>query len=81
MDCMTRLAAGVVAEAHPGGTAFVRKVSDVKLRAFTEPGATLELRATLESTENDTMIATLEARAEGQRRPVGGAHATFEVAR
>jgi hypothetical protein len=56
-------------------------VSDVKLRAFTEPGATLELRATLESTENDTMIATLEARAEGQRRPVGGAHATFEVAR
>ena len=81
MDCMTRLAAGVVAEARPGATAFVRKVSDVKLRAFTEPGATLELRATVEATEDDTMIATLEARAEGQRRPVGGAHATFGVRR
>jgi 3-oxoacyl-(acyl-carrier-protein) synthase len=34
-----------------------------------------------EATEDDTMIATLEARAEGQRRPVGGAHATFGVRR
>jgi 3-hydroxymyristoyl/3-hydroxydecanoyl-(acyl carrier protein) dehydratase len=81
LDCMTRLAADVFAAARPGRTPFVRKVSDVKLRAFTEPGATLELRATLESTENDTMTATLEARAEGQKRPVGGARATFEVAR
>jgi 3-hydroxymyristoyl/3-hydroxydecanoyl-(acyl carrier protein) dehydratase len=81
MDCMTRLAAGVVAEAFPGRASLLRKVSDVKLRTFTPPGATLELEAGLETTENDTMIATLEARAEGQRRPAGAAHATFEIAR
>jgi 3-hydroxymyristoyl/3-hydroxydecanoyl-(acyl carrier protein) dehydratase len=81
LDCLTRLAAGVVAEARHGGAPVVRKVSDVKLRAFTEPGATLELRATVEPMENDTMSATLEARAPGQKRPVGGARATFEVAR
>ena len=81
LDCMTRLAAGVHAEARPGATPVVRMVSDVKLRAFTEPGATLELRATLQATEDDTMIATLEARAAGQKRPVGGARATFGSAR
>jgi 3-hydroxymyristoyl/3-hydroxydecanoyl-(acyl carrier protein) dehydratase len=81
LDCMTRLAAGVVAEARPGRTPIVRMVSDVKLRAFTEPGATLELRATLEPREKDTMVAVLEARAQGQKRPVGGARATFEAVR
>jgi len=81
LDCMMHVAAGVVAASRPGRTPVARKVSDVKLRAFTEPGATLELRATLETTEGDTMIARLEARAEGQKRPIGGARATFEVAR
>jgi 3-hydroxymyristoyl/3-hydroxydecanoyl-(acyl carrier protein) dehydratase len=81
LDCLTRLAAGIVAEANPGSRPIVRKVSDVKLRAFTEPGASLELRASLESMENDTMSVTLEARAPGQKRPIGGARATFEVAR
>jgi 3-hydroxymyristoyl/3-hydroxydecanoyl-(acyl carrier protein) dehydratase len=80
LDCMTRLAAGVFRAARPGQTPFVRMVSDVKLRAFTAPGATLELRATLEPTEDDTMTATLEARAEGQKRPVGSARATFGAA-
>jgi 3-hydroxymyristoyl/3-hydroxydecanoyl-(acyl carrier protein) dehydratase len=80
LDCMTHLAARVFAAARPGRTPFVRKVSDVKLRTFTEPGATLELRATLEPMEDDTMLATLEARAEGQKRPVGAARATFGAA-
>lgn len=81
LDAMTRLASGLLAEAAPGRSLALVKVSDVKLRAFTEPGATLELRAALESTEDDTMTAMLEARAAGQKRPVGGARATFGVAR
>lgn len=81
LDCMTRLAAGVVRDARPECTPILRKVSDVKLRAFTKPGATLELHATVEPTENDTMSAKLEARAAGEKRPVGGARATFEAAR
>jgi 3-hydroxymyristoyl/3-hydroxydecanoyl-(acyl carrier protein) dehydratase len=79
LDAMTRLASGVVTESHPRGRPFVRMVSDVKLRAFTEPGGVLLLRATLESRENDTMSVLMEARAEGQKRPVGVAHAAFEV--
>jgi len=81
LDAMTRLAAGVVAEARSGVAPMLRKVSDVKLRAFTEPGATLELSATIEPMENETMVATLQARAAGQKRPIGAARATFEVGR
>jgi 3-hydroxymyristoyl/3-hydroxydecanoyl-(acyl carrier protein) dehydratase len=81
LDAMTRLASDILAEARPGRTLALVKVSDVKLRAFTPPGATLELRAALESTEDDTMTAMLEARAAGQKRPVGGARATFGAAR
>jgi 3-hydroxymyristoyl/3-hydroxydecanoyl-(acyl carrier protein) dehydratase len=81
LDAMTRLASGLLAGVAAGRSLSLVKVSDVKLRAFTPPGATLELRAALESTEDDTMIAMLEARAEGQKRPVGGARATFGDAR
>jgi 3-hydroxymyristoyl/3-hydroxydecanoyl-(acyl carrier protein) dehydratase len=75
LDRLTTLAAGLVRERRTDGTPFARLVSDVKLRAFTEPGSTLTLRASLD----DELVATLEARAEGQRRPVGQARVRFEV--
>lgn len=79
LDRMTVLASGVVAEITAGRTASVRSVTDVKLRAFTDPGARLELRATIEDVAQNAITAQLEARAEGQRRPVGGARVRFEV--
>jgi hypothetical protein len=57
----------------------VSRVTDVKLRAFTEPGAHLDLRATVEEAGSDGATAVVEARAEGQRRPVGGARVRFEA--
>jgi 3-hydroxymyristoyl/3-hydroxydecanoyl-(acyl carrier protein) dehydratase len=81
LDRMTTLASGVVAEAAGGGRPVLRSVADVKLRAFTEPGARLELRATVDGVAQDGVVAVLEARAEGQRRPVGGARVHFEVER
>lgn len=77
LDRMTTLAADLVRERHPGSTPFARLVTDVKLRAFTEPGSTLELSATLD--DGDAPVAMLEARAHGQRRPVGGARVKFEA--
>lgn len=79
LDRMTTLAAGVVREAAGGREPFARRVTDVKLRAFTEPGATLALEAAVEPLAADRWLATLTARAEGQRRPVGGARVDFEV--
>jgi 3-hydroxymyristoyl/3-hydroxydecanoyl-(acyl carrier protein) dehydratase len=79
LDRMTTLAAGVAGEAAAGRQVFARRVSDVKLRAFTEPGATLTLHAAVEPGGDRAILATLEARAEGQRRPVGGAKVEFEV--
>lgn len=78
LDRMTTLAAGVAAEAA-GAEVFARRVTDVKLRAFTEPGARLDLHADLARDTEGRLVASLEARAEGQRRPVGGARVTFEV--
>jgi 3-hydroxymyristoyl/3-hydroxydecanoyl-(acyl carrier protein) dehydratase len=79
LDRMTTLAAGVAKEAV-GSEVFVRRVTDVKLRTFTDPGATLTLDANVER-DGDRVLALLEARAEGQRRPVGRARVEFEVAR
>jgi 3-hydroxymyristoyl/3-hydroxydecanoyl-(acyl carrier protein) dehydratase len=79
LDRMTALAGELVAEAMPGGTPFARRLTDVKLRAFIEPGLQLELRASVEAADLDGIVATLEARAEGQRRAVGGARVEFEV--
>lgn len=81
LDRMTTLAAELVRERVPQSRPFVRLVTDVKLRAFTEPGSTLELVATLDDGDADTIDATLEARADGQRRPVGRARVRFEVTR
>jgi 3-hydroxymyristoyl/3-hydroxydecanoyl-(acyl carrier protein) dehydratase len=81
LDRMTTLAAELVAESV-GGQPFARLVTDVKLRAFTEPGSVLELSASLDDNgDDDAPVALLEARAEGQRRPVGSARVTFEVKR
>lgn len=79
LDRMTTLASDVVAEAAGQARPALRRVTDVKLRTFTEPGARLALRATVEDVAQDGVVAMLEARAEGQRRPVGGARAHFEV--
>lgn len=79
LDRMTALAAGVAGEAAAGRQVFARRVTEVKLRAFTEPGATLTLHAAIEPGGERALLATLEARAEGQRRPVGGARVEFEV--
>ena len=82
LDRMTTLATTLIRERTAGAEPFARLVTDVKLRAFTEPGSTLELRATLEDNAGEeALVATLEARAEGQRRPVGGARVKFEVQR
>jgi 3-hydroxymyristoyl/3-hydroxydecanoyl-(acyl carrier protein) dehydratase len=78
LDRMTALAAGVAKEAV-GREVFARRVTDVKLRTFTDPGATLTLDANVER-DGDRVLALLEARAEGQRRPVGRARVEFEVA-
>ena len=78
LDRMTTLAAGVAREAA-GGEVFARRVYNVKLRAFTEPGATLTLHASVESMGDRAILASLQARAEGQRRPVGEARVEFEV--
>lgn len=79
LDRMTTLAAGMVGDAHPGRQVEVRRVSDVKLRAFIEPGARLHLRATIDDSVAGRRAAMLEARVEGQRRAVGGARVEFEV--
>ncbi|HEX4884887.1 MAG TPA: hypothetical protein VFX05_12160 [Casimicrobiaceae bacterium] len=79
LDRMTTLAAGVAREAAGGRDVFATRVTDVKLRAFTEPGATLTLEASVAPLAANRWQATLYARAEGQRRPVGGAHVEFEV--
>jgi 3-hydroxymyristoyl/3-hydroxydecanoyl-(acyl carrier protein) dehydratase len=79
LDRMTTLGAGVARETAAGRQVFARRVTDVKLRTFTLPGATLTLHAAVESAGDRTIQATLEARAEGQRRPVGGARVEFEV--
>ena len=79
LDRMITLAADLVRERFPGATPFARLVTDVKLRAFTEPGATLMLSASL--ADGNTPVAALEARADGQRRPVGAARVHFEVQR
>lgn len=81
LDRMTTLASGLAAEAAGGARPVLRRVSDVKLRTFTEPGARLELSATVDQSARDGIVAVLEARAEGQRRPVGGARVHFEVQR
>jgi 3-hydroxymyristoyl/3-hydroxydecanoyl-(acyl carrier protein) dehydratase len=77
LDRMTTLAADLVHERFPAARPFARLVTDVKLRAFTDPGSTLELAATLD--DGDEPIAVVEARVPGQRRPVGGARVRFEV--
>lgn len=81
LDRMTTLASGVVAEAANGARPTLRRVTDVKLRTFTEPGARLTLRATVDEVAQHAVVAVLEARAEGQRRPVGAARVHFEVQR
>jgi 3-hydroxymyristoyl/3-hydroxydecanoyl-(acyl carrier protein) dehydratase len=78
LDRMITLAAGLAGEAMPGRTPFAQRVTEVKLRAFTEPGARLDLRASIDDVGQDAVTATLEARAEGQRRPVGAARVQFE---
>jgi 3-hydroxymyristoyl/3-hydroxydecanoyl-(acyl carrier protein) dehydratase len=79
LDRMTALGAGAAREAAAGREVSAARVTDVKLRAFTEPGAVLTLHAAVEPGGGRTIDAVLEARAEGQRRPVGGARVAFEV--
>jgi len=79
LDRMTALAGDVAIESARGRHAALRAVSDVKLRAFIEPGTELELHATIEETAPPYVTAKLEARAHGQRRPVGSARVRFEV--
>jgi 3-hydroxyacyl-[acyl-carrier-protein] dehydratase len=79
LDRMTALAGDVAIESARGRHAALRAVSDVKLRAFIEPGTELELHATIEETAPPHVTAKLEARAHGQRRPVGSARVRFEV--
>ncbi len=81
LDCMTTLAQGVAAEAAGGGRPVLVRVTDVKLRTFTEPGARLELRAMVDDVAQDAVVAMLEARADGQRRPVASSRVHFEVQR
>lgn len=81
LDRMTTLAAGIASEAAGNRPVFAKRVTDVKLRAFTEPGATLALHASVTPLDEGWIAATLEARAEGQKRPVGGARVEFEVQR
>ena len=81
LDRMTTLASAVVAEAAGCDRVRVSRVTDVKLRAFTEPGAKLELRATVAEVAQDNGVAVLEARSAGQKRPVGGARARFSIER
>ena len=81
LDRMTALAGSVVEEAADGAPALLERVTDVKLRTFTEPGSRLQLRATVDEVAQDRIAVLLEARAEGQRRPVGAARAQFRVQR
>jgi 3-hydroxymyristoyl/3-hydroxydecanoyl-(acyl carrier protein) dehydratase len=81
LDRMTTLAGTVVREAIGGADARVARVTDVKLRTFTEPGASLELRATIEDAADASAVAVLEARAPGQKRAVGAARVHYEVLR
>lgn len=79
LDRMTSLAHKPANEAA-GGEVVARRVTDVKLRSFTTPGATLTLNANVDR-DGDRVLALVEARAEGQRRPVGVARVEFEVPR
>jgi 3-hydroxymyristoyl/3-hydroxydecanoyl-(acyl carrier protein) dehydratase len=79
LDRMTALASDVAVEAGRGRHAVLRGVSDVKLRAFIEPGTELELEASVEEAALSHVTAKLLARAQGQRRPVGSARVRFEV--
>lgn len=81
LDRMTSLASRVAGEAAHGGIVRLSRVGDVKLRAFTDPGARLELRATIDDVTPHAIAASIDARVEGQRRPVGAARAEFEVQR
>lgn len=81
LDRMTAVASGLAAHAAGGHRAALRLVSDVKIRAFTEPGAQLDLAATIEQVDGRDVVAWLEARAPGQRRPIGSARVRFEVQR
>lgn len=81
LDRMTTLASGVSAEASGRDAMQLARVTDVKLRAFTEPGAALDLRATVQEATPERAVAVVEARAEGQRRPIGGARVQFEARR
>jgi 3-hydroxymyristoyl/3-hydroxydecanoyl-(acyl carrier protein) dehydratase len=79
LDRMTALAESLATEAGGGRHAALRAVSDVKLRAFIEPGSELELHAAIDDVAVPQVMAKLEARAQGQKRPVGSARVRFEV--
>ena len=79
LDRMTALAHDVVLESAAAARASLRCVSDVKLRAFIEPGSELELDAQIEEIALPHVTARLQARAPGVRRPIGNARVRFEV--
>lgn len=80
LDRMTALPAGMAREALGNRAARVRRVSDIKLRAFIEPGTQLTLQAALAPVAGHSVTATVEARVVGQARLVGSARIEFEVA-
>jgi 3-hydroxymyristoyl/3-hydroxydecanoyl-(acyl carrier protein) dehydratase len=65
LELAAELAAGLPAPAA-GGTWVPRCVSDVKLRAFTPPGETLEIEARLNELSAETATAVVETR-KGKR--------------
>jgi 3-hydroxymyristoyl/3-hydroxydecanoyl-(acyl carrier protein) dehydratase len=68
MDAMAGVALDVAAEARPREASLlaVRRVTDVKIRAFTPPGAVLELAADLVGDDADGVHMKLAARADGK---------------
>ena len=78
MHANLQLAAALAAEfpPEPNGTRWaLRKISDVKLRAFTPPGETLDLEARWDQRSGDSARVHVEIR-KG-KRVVGGARVLF----
>jgi 3-hydroxymyristoyl/3-hydroxydecanoyl-(acyl carrier protein) dehydratase len=74
LELAAALAATFAAPAS-GGRWVLREVSDVKLRAFTPPGETLEIEARLKELSADAAMVSVETR-KG-KRVVGGSRVRF----
>lgn len=75
LDAQMRLAAGVAREAAEGAAVRASRITDVKLRAFIEPGATLALGAEVKERREQDVLTLVTAAMNG--RVIGRAHIEF----